>query len=150
MPMASRINDSELTRDSILSADTERPESYISEDMHMPVREVSRGSIDASMSPSSSRTPTRTSMSRGLGMSHTNQSIESSSNISTKARLAALAAAGLGGAASTKVYENHHEHGVDADGYGGSLSPGPVGSPAQSVSSLRNKYEEPLLSLIHI
>lgn len=147
MPMASHINDSELTRESILSDNTAMPESDVTHNVQTPVREVSRGSVEAAMSPTSSRTPTRTH-NRGLGMSHSNQSIQtqSSGGISTKARIAALAAAGLGGAAATKGFEEHHEHNVDADGYGGTPPPRPtLGSPAQSVSSLRNKYEEPLI-----
>lgn len=146
MPMASRINDSELTRDSLMSADSrDLGDSLLTEEVHTPVRETSRGSIDASMSPSSSRTPTRHSMSRGLGMSHDNTNLGSpDSNASTtKARIAALAAAGLAGAATSKSHSNRQH--VDADGYGKKSSRPSIGSPAQSVSSLRNKYEEPLI-----
>lgn len=146
MPMASRINDSELTRDSLMSADSRDPgDSLLTEEVQTPVREISRGSIDASMSPSSSRTPTRTSVSRGLGMSHDNTNLGSpdSNSSTTKARIAALAAAGLAGAATSRSY-NSRQH-VDADGYGKKSSRPSIGSPAQSVSSLRNKYEEPLI-----
>lgn len=144
MPMASRINDSDLTRDSIMSADS-RGDSALTEEVHTPVREISRGSIDAAMSPSSSsRTPTRNSMSRGLGMSHDNRNLGSpDSNASTtKARIAALtAAAGLGGEAAAHGNRRH----VDADGYGSKSSRPSLASPAQSVSSLRKQYEEPLI-----
>lgn len=145
MPMASKINDSDITRDSLMSADSRGPgDSFLTEEVHTPVRETSRGSIDASMSPSSSRTPTRTSVSRGLGMSHDNTNLGSpdSNSSTTKARIAALAAAGLG-AAGARSY-NNRQH-VDADGYGKRSSRPSIGSPAQSVSSLRNKYEEPLI-----
>ncbi|KAK4552576.1 hypothetical protein LTR86_010220 [Recurvomyces mirabilis] len=139
MPMASHINDSDLTRDSIVSAATEQPSIG---DVMTPVREVSRGSVADVMSPS--RTPTRTpvSGSRGLGMTHTNQSIESSSPISNRARMAALTAAGIGGVAAAKGYENHHDHQVDADGYGDLSNRRGVGSPAHSVSSLKNQFEK--------
>jgi hypothetical protein len=146
MPMASRINDSELTRDSLMSEDSrDQGDSLLTEEVTTPVREISRGSIDASMSPSSSRTPTRTSVSRGLGMSHDNTNLGSpdSNSSTTKARIAALAAAGLGAAATSRSY-NNRQH-VDADGYGKNSSRPSIGSPAQSVSSLRNKYEEPLV-----
>jgi hypothetical protein len=146
MPMASRINDSELTRDSLMSADSRDPgDSMLTEDVHTPVQEIRRGSLDASMSPSSSRTPTRTSMSRGLGMSHHNTNLGSpeSNSSTTKARIEALTAAGLGGAATSRGYANRQH--VDADGYGKQSSRPSIGSPAQSVSSLRNKYEEPLI-----
>lgn len=146
MPMASRINDSELTRDSLMSADSrDLGDSVLTEDIQTPVREVSRRSIDASMSPSSSRTPTRNSVSRGLGMSHDNTNLGSpdSNSSTTKARIAALAAAGLGAAATSRSYANRQH--VDADGYGKTSSRPSIGSPAQSVSSLRNKYEEPLI-----
>jgi hypothetical protein len=146
MPMASRIDDSELTRESLMSVDSRDPgDSLLTEEVQTPVQEVSRRSIDASMSPSSSRTPTRTSMSRGLGMSHDNTNLGSpdSNSSMTKARVAALAAAGLSGAAGSRSYSNRQH--VDADGYGKKTSRPSIGSPAQSVSSLRNKYEEPLI-----
>ncbi|KAK5112547.1 hypothetical protein LTR85_011239 [Meristemomyces frigidus] len=149
MPLASHINDSDITRDSIVSAATERPSSRASADVRTPVREVSRGSVSDAMSPVSSRTPTRTPVpvsKRGLGMSHTNQSISGpNSPISTKARMAALAAAGLGGIGAGKAYEEHeHERGmVDADGYGDEQhTQRSVASPVQSVSSLKKQFED--------
>jgi hypothetical protein len=56
MPMMSDINASEVTRSSILSADTERPNSASAERLMTPVREVQRGYV------SPSRTPTRSPM----------------------------------------------------------------------------------------
>lgn len=56
MPMMSDINPSELTRSSILSADTERPTSASAERLMTPVREVQRGYV------SPARTPTRSPM----------------------------------------------------------------------------------------
>lgn len=149
MPLASRINDSDITRDSIVSADTERPHSRASADVRTPVREVSRGSVEDAMSPVSSRTPTRTPVQaskRGLGMSHNNQSISGpNSPISTKARTAALTAAGLGGFATGKAHDEHErERGmVDADGYADEQhTQRSVASPVQSVSSLKKQFEE--------
>ncbi|KAK6408344.1 hypothetical protein LTR81_017229 [Elasticomyces elasticus] len=149
LPMASHINDSDITRDSILSSTTEHagPRSEVM----TPVREVSRGSVGDAMSPASSRTPTRTPIpgARGLGMSHTNQSIGSpGSDISHKARLAGLTAAGLGGVAAVEGFEERHEQHVDADGYGGEVSHRDVASPAQSVSSLKKQFEVEEESLI--
>ncbi|KAM0712078.1 hypothetical protein Q7P37_011172 [Cladosporium fusiforme] len=144
MPMASRINDSDLTRDSIMSADSRDPgDSTLTEEVRTPVREVSRKSLE--MSPSSSRTPTRTSMSRGIGMSHDNRNLDSpdSNSSTTKARIAALTAAGLGGAAAARGFGNSRN--VDADGYGSKSSRPSLGSPAQSVSSLRKQFDEPLV-----
>lgn len=68
MPLMSDINASEITRTSILSADTERPHSA-SQERVTPIREVPRGVV----SPSS-RTPTRTpvALQRGLGTQHSN------------------------------------------------------------------------------
>ncbi|EMC92371.1 hypothetical protein BAUCODRAFT_78130 [Baudoinia panamericana UAMH 10762] len=140
LPMASRINDSDVTRESILSTSTERPSEIMT-----PIREVSRGSVGDAMSPVSGRTPTRTpvSGSRGLGMSHTNYSIDSPTNsISGKARMAGLAAAGLGGLAAAEGVGTHHHDSVDADGYGETMSRRGVASPAQSVSSLKKQFEE--------
>ncbi|KAI1200766.1 hypothetical protein F5X97DRAFT_70349 [Nemania serpens] len=71
MPLSSEINPSEMTRTSILSTDSNRPDS-INEQM-MPVREVSRGvasveSIDDATTPT--RTPATTL--QNLGAQHAN------------------------------------------------------------------------------
>lgn len=158
MPLASDLNSSEVTRESILSQNTERPSSRGSHDFRTSIREVSRGSVGEAISPASSRTPTRPS-SRNLGMSHTNLPLQSpvlesppldspassakspNAGTSNKARLAALAAAGLGGAALAKSMQDRH---VDADGYGDAAPRRKIssGSPVQSVSSLRKTFED--------
>ena len=71
MPLMSDINASEVTRSSILSAETERPHSASQEHMVTPIREVTRGFV----SPAS-RTPTRTpiALQQGLGTQHSNYS----------------------------------------------------------------------------
>ena len=71
MPLMSDINASEVTRTSILSAETERPHSASQEHMVTPIREVTRGFV----SPAS-RTPTRTpiALQQGLGTQHSNYS----------------------------------------------------------------------------
>ena len=70
MPLMSDINASEITRSSILSAETERPHSA-SQERVTPVREVPRG-----VASPSSRTPTRTpiALRQGLGTQHSNHS----------------------------------------------------------------------------
>ncbi|TVY71492.1 hypothetical protein LSUE1_G010098, partial [Lachnellula suecica] len=72
MPLQSEINPSEITRSSILSANTERPHSASQEHRVTPIREVPRG-IASPISPGS-RTPTRTpvALQQGLGMQHSN------------------------------------------------------------------------------
>ncbi|TAQ91512.1 hypothetical protein B7494_g232 [Chlorociboria aeruginascens] len=57
MPLMGDINASEVTRSSILSAETERPHSASQEQRVTPIREVPRG-----VASPSSRTPTRTSV----------------------------------------------------------------------------------------
>ena len=115
MPMRSEMEDSELTRDSILSAETQRPDSMDSKGIAPPIREVSRGSVQEATSPAA-RTPTRTptSLQRHLGTQYNNVSQENISNretssprnISTKAKAAGLTAAGLGAGLTTKhVYD---------------------------------------------
>ncbi|QIX00001.1 hypothetical protein AMS68_005518 [Peltaster fructicola] len=143
MPMASHINDSDITRTSLISTDDGHVDEHRMhvEDARMPIREVSRGSVDAAMSPVSSRTPTRTPVGKTLGMTHNNKSIESPRSIKT--RTAALASAGLAAAGAEAVAA--HERHVDADGYGSSTTKRGTHSPAQSVSSLRMQYEEPLV-----
>lgn len=141
LPMASQINESEVTRESILSQGSDRPPSRSSAEHRTPIREVSRGSLGDSRSPTSSGTPTRSPMQHNLGMSISNRSIESprsprspNGGMSNKARLAALTAAGLGGAAAAK--------GLDADGYGSGSPQRKISSPVQSVSSLKKNFED--------
>lgn len=74
MPLMSELNPSEMTRTSILSADTERPHSATDE--LTPVREVPRGtpSMDSISTSSDSPTPTKnhTSLQASLGTQHAN------------------------------------------------------------------------------
>lgn len=70
MPMMSDINASEITRSSILSASTERPRSASGEKSMTPVKEVSRGFISPSVTPT--RSPYASN--RSLGMHHSNGS----------------------------------------------------------------------------
>ncbi|KAI1394278.1 uncharacterized protein F4822DRAFT_424757 [Hypoxylon trugodes] len=73
MPLQSEINPSDMTRTSILSADTDRPHSATEE--MTPVREVRRGipSMESlQRTPSPSRSPTHTI--QGLGTQHANVS----------------------------------------------------------------------------
>lgn len=79
--LQSELQGSEMTRDSILSAETEtrdRPDSSLSRQTDTPIREVARGF--ASPAP---RTPTRTpnATQRGLGTAHSNHS---QGNVSAK------------------------------------------------------------------
>ncbi|KAL8784059.1 MAG: hypothetical protein Q9213_004186 [Squamulea squamosa] len=78
MPMRSDIHSSELTRESILSNNTEEPVSPSVDLRRKEIREVSRGSPREVLSPASrtpTRTPTRTPLSgKGLGTHHSNHS----------------------------------------------------------------------------
>lgn len=152
MPFASHINDSEITRESIVSEATERPHSRSSRGMETPVRQVSRGSVAQAMSPSA-RTPTRTpqAFNRSLGSDHTMRSaqeiIESSPqsnrSISNKAKIAALAAAGLGGTAlGKKLADDRAAYNVDDFGSPRSAR---EASPVESVSSIRDHQRDPLI-----
>lgn len=69
LPLMSDVNASEITRSSILSAETERPHSASQERHVTPIREVPRG-----FASPSSRTPTRTpvALQQGLGTQHSN------------------------------------------------------------------------------
>ncbi|PQE26813.1 dim2-associated 1 variant 1 protein [Rutstroemia sp. NJR-2017a BVV2] len=71
MPLMSEINASDITRTSILSAETERPDSAhsASQERFTPVQDVSRG-----IGSPSSITPTRTpvNLQHGLGTQHSN------------------------------------------------------------------------------
>jgi hypothetical protein len=144
LPLVGGINESVLTRASIKSDATETPYTQT----QTPIREVSRGSLRETVSPFDVATPPRTPGSRGIGMSQTNQSIESPKSpyggLSTGERKAALAAAGIGGAAAAIGAKEIYDHHVDADGYGSSspITYRKTSSPAQSVSSLKQTFEE--------
>ncbi len=75
MPMRSEIQGSEVTRDSILSEQTEGPASPSMHRRRTEIREVSRGSPREVLSPAQ-RTPTRTPVGihKGLGTHHSNLS----------------------------------------------------------------------------
>ena len=70
MPLMSEINPSEMTRTSILSADTDRPHSASEEFATM--HEVSRGGVAADLTPNRSRTSV--DLQQTLGTSHANVS----------------------------------------------------------------------------
>ena len=70
MPLMSDVNASDVTRASILSADSDRPHSA-SEEL-TPVREVARGQLSAESSPTPTRTPAITL--QALGAQHANVS----------------------------------------------------------------------------
>ncbi|KAJ9662015.1 hypothetical protein H2201_006304 [Coniosporium apollinis] len=159
MPMQSEIP-SDVTRESILTAETERPVSRSSRGgSSTPVRdpilrEVNRGTPREVLSPAP-RTPNRTPLgsaaARGLysqgnrsqGEISLPRSAKSDRSISTKARHAALAAAGLGGLGPPTTYhkatvqdpisKDIDEH---TDQYGhGQHSPTREVSPVQSIAS---------------
>lgn len=145
MPMASHINDSELTRSSLVSDATETPHVQSS----TPVREVSRGSLrDVTASPASASSRVQSTTPRGFGTSQANVSVESPKSpyggLSTKERLAALAAAGVGGAAVAGGAMDSSDRHVDSDGYGNStpITYRKTSSPMQTVSSLKKTFEE--------
>ncbi|KAH0321589.1 hypothetical protein KCU84_g12262, partial [Aureobasidium melanogenum] len=131
---ASAINDSEVTRQSILTASTERPPSASGTEHQTPIREVRRGSLRGSLSPASTTPKGKGARSPrlldSLHSSHSSkeENVASVQSISTKAKLAALAAAGLSGDES-----NHHE----ADKHNS--------SPTQSVSTFRDSLNDPLV-----
>ncbi|KAF2842027.1 hypothetical protein M501DRAFT_927647 [Patellaria atrata CBS 101060] len=119
MPMQSDIQ-TDLTRDSILTADTERPASRSSRGYMTPVREVSRGSPQQVVSPVGTPTRTPVSLQRGIGTHHNNRSqgdvslpsAKSDRSIGSKGRQTGLSAAGLAGVAalSRQLHaKSHHE-----------------------------------------
>ena len=147
MPLQSDIHSSEITRDSILSDQTEEP-SYVSEQgRRAEIQHVSRGSPREVLSPSS-RTPTRTpqGMQKGLGTQHSNLSqgdlIEHSprsdrnfQNVDHHSKLAEAgfvgAAAGAGALTARNLADRHEQY--NTYDYGRHESRGL--SPIQSVSS---------------
>ncbi|KAG9957078.1 hypothetical protein KCU61_g9356, partial [Aureobasidium melanogenum] len=131
---ASAMNDSEVTRQSILTASTEHPPSAFGTEHQTPIREVRRGSLRGSLSPASTtpkgkgaRSP-RLLESTHSSHSSTEEHAANVTSISTKAKIAALAAAGLGGDESTR-----HETATNDL------------SPTQSVSTFRDSLNDPLV-----
>ena len=127
LPMQSTM-ESDLTRDSILSAETERPEADEPRDVPTPtreyeVREVSRGSRQATST--SPRTPTRkrtpVKLRDGSGSRHDNvspvdyhsASPQEKRTMSAKAEAALIAAGTIVGAAATKMVQNRNDVAFD-------------------------------------
>jgi len=155
MPMRSEIQDSELTRDSILSEQTEEPATPSSERRRQEIREVSRSSPREVLSPAS-RTPNRTpvSLHRGLLTHHSNLS---RGNLSIQSARSDR---------SLRDEKHHLDVGEDIDlgttAGGGALAAGHLSneryyddngelraqnralSPIQSVASYREENELPL------
>ncbi|KAI5195873.1 hypothetical protein E4T39_08023 [Aureobasidium subglaciale] len=132
---ASVMNDSEVTRESILTASTERPPSAAMTERQTPIREVRRGSLQGSLSPASTTPKAKEARSpQTLGLSKSKISLvevnsSSAQSISAKAKIAALVAAGLGG---TEGVQHHSPR-------DGELS------PTQSVSTFRDSLNDPLI-----
>jgi len=157
MPMRSEINESELTRDSILSERTGGPQTLSPQRQGAEVQEVSRGSPREVLSPAS-RTPTRTpvALQKGLGTHHSNlsrgdlsihsahsdRSLRSADHYLSRAREAGLAsaAAGVGVLAADHLLDHHDdlvEHEYIPREHNRGLS------PIQSVASYREEASEP-------
>lgn len=155
MPMRSDIHSSELTRESILSNDTEEP-AFPSIDLRRnEIREVSRGSPREVLSPASrtpTRTPTRTPLSgKGVGTHHSNHSrgdlsvhnSHSSRSLREEDRHSKVAEYGTVGAEDTQpftanqnpdqydLYNSHEDNSFGHRAHNRGLS------PIQSVASFR-------------
>lgn len=157
LPMQSTM-ESDVTRESILSAETERPESGISRDeatsvREHEVREVSRGS-PRQVTSASPRTPTRkrtpVTLRESLGTHHDNASPVDFHTASPQERQgmaakaeAALVAAGavVGAAAATKRVQENKEKGFEQTKTQ-HIAPARHISPVQSDTSYREEYAQ--------
>ena len=158
MPMRSEIHGSEVTRDSILSEQTEGPASPSVDRRRTEVREVSRGSPQV-LSPEQ-RTPTRTpvGLNKGLGTYHSNlsrgdlsvHSAKSERSLRNEEFGSKTVDVGLGGTAvgagalagkslmeNHGRYDNHGELGFAHRAHNQGLS------PIQSVASFKEEGEPP-------
>ena len=152
MPMRSEIQGSELTRDSILSEQTEGTSTPTSERRRQEIREVSRGSPREILSPAS-RTPTRTpiSLHKGLATHHSNlsqgdlsirsehsdRSLRDGQQRSSteEATLADITAGGGALGANHYAHENYFNENGDLRDHSRALS------PIQSVASYQEDHE---------
>ena len=146
LPMQSMV-ESDITRDSILSADTERPPSRGSVSERTPIREiqeVSRGSplhvISPARTPNRERTPA--SVRESIRHYEDRRSPASDRGMS-KTKAAGLAAAGVaaGTALGAAMHNRRHHDVVDHDEYEEEYHNGEL-SPVQSDGSLRHHREE--------
>ncbi|KAI4261828.1 MAG: hypothetical protein L6R42_002982, partial [Xanthoria sp. 1 TBL-2021] len=157
MPMRSDIHSSELTRESILSNDTEEPVSPSIDIRRNEIREVSRGSPREVLSPASrtpTRTPTRTPLGgKGVGTHHSNHSrgdlsvhnSHSSRSLREEDRHSKVAEHGTVGAEDTQpftanqnpdqydLYNSHEDKSFGHRAHNRGLS------PIQSVASFREE-----------
>lgn len=139
MPWAGKsgVSESDVTRASILSASTARPRSAATTEPQTPIQEVRRGSLGGSLSPAST-TPRGARSPKSLSSVHNRtphsqdraSSSQSVQSISTKAKIAALAAAGLSEAGVLNGNTQETKHDL---------------SPAQSVSTFRESPNDPLI-----
>ena len=157
MPMRSEIQGSEVTRDSILSEQTEGPSSPTTGRWRTEIREVSRGSPREVLSPAQ-RTPTRTpvGLNKALGTYHSNLSRGDLSVHSAKSERSLreqefgskTTDTGLGGAAAGATVMAEDSFSDNHDRYNGhdervfaQRAPNQGLSPIQSVASFKEDGE---------
>ncbi|KAF2815825.1 uncharacterized protein BDZ99DRAFT_565750 [Mytilinidion resinicola] len=156
MPLLqSELQGSELTRESIISASTERPVSRSSVDVSTPVQEVARGSGRQIFSSTPS-TPTRTpvALQRGLNNYHSNLSqgdisltkVKSDRSLASTGRVAVPGAIRLG-ASGTSVKERAlTQEPVSQYEYAEKTPPREF-SPVQSIASYQDGDDRELRHL---
>lgn len=154
MPMSSEIHGSELTRDSILSEQTEGISTPTFERRRQEIREVSRGSPREVLSPAS-RTPTRTPLGlhTGLATHHSNlsqgdlslRSARSDRSLHDEQNHLSAGEATLAGAAASAgaLGASHYLHDCNYDENEELRDHSRALSPIQSVASYREENEPP-------
>ena len=157
MPMRSEIHGSEVTRDSLLSEQTEGPASPSMERRRTEIREVSRGSPREVLSPAR-RTPTRTpvGLNKAFGTHHSNLSCGDSSVHSAKSEQSLRneeysskavdvdlgeAAVGTGVGAGESFSENHSRYNEHDEHLFAHRAHNQGLSPIQSVASFKEQGE---------
>ncbi|PNS19116.1 hypothetical protein CAC42_1852 [Sphaceloma murrayae] len=150
IPFTGAPTDSEMTRESILSASTERPLSSHAESRGASIQDVRRGTFQESRSRATSLDTRTPETARNVGERTSVRSLaetleqqhRSGTSTPSKSRNPALlaAAAGLGGAAAgytlgkgKSPYRGHHGDSRES------------ASPVQSVSSYRDDLNDPLI-----
>ncbi|KAI9828825.1 MAG: hypothetical protein M1819_006532 [Sarea resinae] len=155
LPMSSDIQDSELTRTSILTELTEHPIGASSQGLGTPIREVPRGSPREVGSPASaSRNRTPVPLQQGMGTHHSNRSrgdlsihsAQSDRSIRSEKPAVEALEAGLAGAGTAEALGGHDQQheGERISEHDYALNSQDRGlSPIQSVASYRDDVSEP-------
>ena len=153
MPMQSDIHSSDITRDSLLSEETDRTKSPTYEVQKATIRQMARAS-PREISSSGQRTPTKSNLHKGLGTHHTNlsqgdlsqqsplsdRSVREEGHLSKAEKASIFGGGVVAGALGAHELHKHHEDDYTYAQEGRGLSPIQSVSSRQESEANRDSY----------